>query len=340
MFELGKRGISRAVRSGAFSRFVSLLERVDDGRTNLLRVLMYHRVDYPAARPDLYPPLLSATPAGFERQMRFLAERCHVVSLDELLQVCRSGGVLPARSVMITFDDAYRDFSEHAWPVLRRRGLPVTLFVPTAFPDQPGRAFWWDRLHRAVNNADGRDRLETWCGSFPLASEADRRTTLRQLTRRVKSLPHLEGQAFVEEIWRSTGAPQSSNCVLGWDELRRLAGEGVTLAPHTRTHPLMNRISLEQARDEAVGSLDDLRQKVGDAPPVLAYPAGGFNPDLATMLRDEGFEVAVTTIRGINDLNTANPLRLRRIAIGMRTTEAALRAQLMPCLARFRSWLN
>lgn len=340
MIELGKRGIGLAVRSGTFFRCVSLLERLDDSRTNLLRVLMYHRVDHPAARPHLYPPLLSATPDGFERQMRFLAEHSHVVSLDELLSVCRGEGVLPPRSVLLTFDDAYRDFSEHAWPILRRYGLPVTLFVPTAYPDQPDRTFWWDRLYRAVSGNEAGDRLEVSCGSYPLSTAPERRTTLQQLTRRVKSLPHSHGQALVEEIWLSAGAPSTPNCVLGWDELRQLAREGVTLAPHTRTHPLMNRIPLEEARQEAVGSLDDLRRQLGDAPPVLAYPAGGFNPDVAGMLHDEGFEVALTTIRGVNDLHTANPLRLRRIAMGLRTTEAAMRAQLMPCLARFRNWLN
>ena len=45
---------------------------------------------------------------------------------------------------MFTFDDAYRDFYEHAWPLLKRYGFSATVFVPVSFVG--GRAEW-DRLH-------------------------------------------------------------------------------------------------------------------------------------------------------------------------------------------------
>ena len=41
-------------------------------------------------------------------------------------------------AVLVTFDDAYADFAEHAWPVLRAHGISPLLFVPTAFPGDPG----------------------------------------------------------------------------------------------------------------------------------------------------------------------------------------------------------
>ena len=47
-------------------------------------------------------------------------------------------------------------------------------------------------------------------------------------------------------------------------------------------------------------------------------------------LRGSGIELAFTTRRGVNDLTTADPLRLRRINIGQRTTLNLLRAQLVP----------
>ena len=55
----------------------------------------------------------------------------------------------------MTFDDAYCDFADHAWPVFRRLGVPVTLFVATEYPDHPDRAYWWDRLHAGLSVADG-----------------------------------------------------------------------------------------------------------------------------------------------------------------------------------------
>jgi len=73
--------------------------------------------------------------------MECLAGNYHVVSVPELLDAVYENSPLPPKSVMITFDDTYRDFAEFAWPVLKQHKLPVTLFVPTAFPDQPDRSF-------------------------------------------------------------------------------------------------------------------------------------------------------------------------------------------------------
>lgn len=47
----------------------------------------------------------------------------------------------PRRAYLLTFDDAFESFAMHAWPELRRRGLPVLLFVPTAWV---GRRSSWD----------------------------------------------------------------------------------------------------------------------------------------------------------------------------------------------------
>jgi peptidoglycan/xylan/chitin deacetylase (PgdA/CDA1 family) len=118
--------------------------------------------------------------------------------------------------------------------------------------------------------------------------------------------------------------------VLSWPELGRLHFEGVVLAPHSRTHPLLDRVPLETAREEIVGSLEDLAREIGSVPRVFAYPAGGENAEVARVLGEEGFELGFTTERGRNDLREADWLRLRRINVGRASTLALLRAQLLP----------
>jgi len=331
--------VRQLTHATAFARFVSLLERFDRRSPHLLRVLTYHRVADPETRPDLYPSIVSAAPDQFARQMEFLAARYRVISIAELDAAGRGECRLPPRAVLITFDDAYRDFAEAAWPTLRRLGLPVTLFVPTAYPDHPERAFWWDRLHRAVHHAPGSEPLESPVGPLDVSTKEARARAVKRLANYVKSLPHQQAMEAVDQICEALHAPPATNDVLGWDELKRLAGEGVTLGAHTRTHPLMNRMSLDEARDEALGSLDDLRDRIGLQPPVLAYPAGGCTPQLARMIEQAGFRFAFTTRRGINDLRTADRCLLRRINVGRGTSDAALRAQLLPWMTLANSWL-
>jgi Polysaccharide deacetylase len=131
-----------------------------------LLVLTYHRIGDPAGAP---PGMVSASPRGFERQMRWLGTSGRAVSLDQVLAARAGTASLPPGAVLVTFDDAYADFRERAWPVLRRHAVPVTLFVPTAFPGRPGAIFWWDRLYAAV--AGARGSLDTEAGNFRLRGE-------------------------------------------------------------------------------------------------------------------------------------------------------------------------
>lgn len=315
MTEAFKQAAHLAALGAQSLGLLHLLERTGADRRGLLHVLTYHRVAEPGAAPHLHPGLLSATPDQFARQMRDISRRHRVVSLDEVLESARSGRALPPRAVLITFDDAYADFLDHAWPVLQSEKLPAVLFVPTAFADEPTRAFWWDRLYQALRET--RDVA-----------------AFKALRERVKALPHAQAMELVDELCAEAPNDSAVRRVLGWQELRELARAGLTLCPHTRTHPLLDRITPEQVRREVAGSREDLQREVGSVLPVLAYPSGAHDDEAVRVLEEEGYELAFTTDRGVVDLRRDPPLRLRRIPVGQRLSDPALRVQLLPQFAR------
>ena len=303
-----------------------------------MRILTYHRVIDPADPRVGYPGLVSATPAAFERQIRYLERYYDIVSAPRVLDALRGGPRLPARPVLITFDDAYVDFGEIAWPMLRRRGLPVTLFVPTAYPDDPDREFWWDRLHRAVASTRRDELLGTPLGRLDLRPE-HRRAALRVLQRWLKSLTHADTLRWMDAVCHELGVSEIRPApVLGWDALRRLAAEGVTLAPHTRTHPALDRMPLAAAQEEIRGSREDLEREIGSSAPIFAYPFGWRDERVASTLRSERFEAAVTQRDGTNPLPTADPFGLRRTNVTRRTSPVALALRLTSVGARFDAW--
>lgn len=327
-----KQALSTLKQSAAFARLVSLLEQIDRNRPDLLAILTYHRVDKVDAYPHLSAELLGATPEAFEEQMHYLSAHYHIVSIQDVLDKFEKGISLPPRSVMITFDDAYCGFAEHVWPILKSYHLPVALFVPTAFPDQPARTFWWDRLFHALYTTSCAYFDTPSLGRISLETPSDRRRAYKQLRAHVKSLDHDVAMDWVEQTCAELGVSSVPGNVLGWDALRQLAQEGVTLGAHTQTHFLMNRVSPERAMAEAVGSLHDLEREIGKALPIFAYPSGGFNDEVVAGLKREGFALAFTTNRGLNDLRSADPLRLRRINVGRLAPLAAVRAQLLPSM--------
>jgi peptidoglycan/xylan/chitin deacetylase (PgdA/CDA1 family) len=329
-----KRSARRASRSHALAGGVGILERVARPLPGVLPVLTYHRIDEPERSPELYPGLIGATPEEFDEQMRFLSSRYRPLSLEELLAIRRGEAALPPRAVMVTFDDGYRSVAEHAWPIMRRHGVPLTLFVPTAYPGDPGKAFWWDRLWSALGREDAV--VSTPLGDLPVRTPAERLSAYRRLRGHAKSLPHERAMAIVDDLCRGSGAEPRPRSVLGWDELRGLAAEGVAIGSHSRTHPLLDKVTSAEAGAEIRDSLGDLERELGPTPRVFAYPGGGVNSGAASVLEEEGVELAFLASRGLNDLSRPEWLRLRRINVGRSSGLTGIRLQLLPQWARIQ----
>ena len=297
-------------------------------RAGTLRVVTYHRVLASHATPTPNPSLVSATPETFAAHMRHLARRYRVVGADEVAFAYRERRALPERAVLVTFDDAYRDVGEVAWPILRRLGLPATVFVATAYPDS-ARTFWWDRLFLAIDRTARCELTETALGRLPLHTPEARRACLRALQGHVKALPHAAATRFVDEVCEVLGlraAPPSD--VHGWDELRQLAADGMTIGAHTRTHPALDRLTRAEAAAEIAGSRDDLRRELGATPSVFAYPFGAHDAEVVEAVREAGFAVAVTCLDGHNGVPGRDPLRLCRTNVTPRSSPAVFALRL------------
>ena len=305
-----------------------LLERADRGERGVFGVLTYHRVEEPGAVRG-HPGMLSATPDQFADQMAYLRRAFRPVGLDDLLEARHGGRALPPRAVLVTFDDAYRDFAVRAWPILRRHRIPATLFVPTAYPDDAARWFWWDWLHESLSSAPAGSAFPTPQGEMRIGgSPAERADVARRLRADLKEQPHDRLLAIVTEIGERLGCRPPANPVLAWAELRALAGDGVSLAPHSRTHPLLNHIDGADLDAELIGPIADLEREVGAAPRALAYPSGAITPTIREAVARAGYSIGFTTRRGLNRSGDADWLALSRINVGRATSVNGMRLQL------------
>jgi peptidoglycan/xylan/chitin deacetylase (PgdA/CDA1 family) len=305
----------------------------------VLRILAYHRVAELRDTPAVDLRTVSATPEGFARQMKHLERFYRVVSMPEVLEAVEKGRALPKRAVLVTFDDAHADFAEIAWPILKQLRLPATMFVPTAYSNQPERAFWWDRLYQAFAATTRAAINVSPLGHLPLLPLDQKRRSLRAVQNHVTTLPHCEAMRLVDSLCAELGL----NCakggsVLTWKQLRQLSSEGLTLGSHTRTHPLMTLITPEQMREEVQGSQEDLQREIGACLPIFCYPNGNHNDAVVRVLREQGIRLAFTTLSGPNKLGSSDPLRLHRTVIMPRTTPAIFRLRLLRLGIHLDSW--
>lgn len=95
-------------------------------------ILMYHYISIPPEDADKYRVDLSVAPSTFREQMAYLAENgFESVDLYDLSLAITGKRDLPAKPVVLTFDDGYRDNYENAFPVLQDFGFRGTFFVVT-----------------------------------------------------------------------------------------------------------------------------------------------------------------------------------------------------------------
>ena len=305
----------------------------------MLRILAYHRIAELRDTPSVDSRSVSATPEGFARQMAHLARLYRVVSMAEVLDAVERPRPLPKRAVLITFDDAYADFAEIAWPILKQFHLPATMFVPTAYPDHPERAFWWDRLYQAFAATSRAEINVPPLGHLPLLPRDQKRRSLRAVQNHVTNLSHGEAMGLVDSLCAELGfGCMTGGSVLTWRQLGELAREGLTLGSHTRTHPILTQVTREQMREEVQGSLEDLQRKTGACLPIFCYPNGSHNGTAVSVLREQGIRLAFTTLGGPNRWPFLDSLRLHRTVIMPRTTPGIFCLRLLRWGMRLDAW--
>jgi peptidoglycan/xylan/chitin deacetylase (PgdA/CDA1 family) len=294
-------------------------------------VLFYHDVSAPdvtaaagiptaALYPDPAEPEGVISAGRLQRQLRYLKRRYRFASLSQAAARLARPGALREDLVVVTFDDGYAGNFEAALPVLREEGVPATVFVTTGFLD--GGGLWFDRARRLLTAAlaagrglPGRQRrvLEAAFGKWP-----GRARRLEWGVERLKRLGPEARRRLLDEL-AAAGLPLGPPArPLSWNQVRTMAAMGIEIGCHTVSHPLLSQLPPAAQAEEIVGARDRLRQELGEAPTAFAYPNGtadDFTPATCEVLRDAGFDVACTTLRGANRPG-CDPLRLRRIGVG------------------------
>lgn len=146
--EDGRRGVRGALKH-------ALAGLGDDRAASGATLLIYHRVGGGTTNE------LDLDVNAFRRQLEMLAEH-DVLSLDAALDRLEAGDASP--SVVLTFDDGFEDVYRNAWPLLRERGLPFTIYLATAYmattmqwegataKGEPGRGLTWDQIREMVDS--------------------------------------------------------------------------------------------------------------------------------------------------------------------------------------------
>ena len=270
-------------------------------------IFTFHHVRPP--RPDGFQPnrSLEISPLFLDEVIASLHDaEIEIVSLDEVRRriVERDGS---RRFVALTFDDGYRDNRDHAWPILRRHGVPFTVFVASRFADGVGN-LWWIALERAIAaSTEVEVPMRGTLRHFDCSTDAAKEEVFSAIYWWLRTIPdETEMRAIAVGLAERAGVDADGICrelCLGWDSLAALKDDPLaTIGGHTDRHLMLAKAAEETVRDEIVTGLEHIEAKLGFRPHHFAFPVGdptSAGPREFAIAAELGLATAVTTRPGV-----------------------------------------
>ena len=315
-----KRGFQHAAANLGKHRF-SLSDEPE------MLILMYHRI-LPADDPRLAfeEPGMAVTPESFEQHLEAIKKEFEIVDLDDWVERRQTGQSLPEKSCAITFDDGWADNYEFAYPLLKKHGIPATIFLVAEMIGTDHK-FWPERVARLLV-AVARSCPEQWSHAsldwIPRsgtdyafdASQPDR----EQLSSIIGQCKHLDDDTLhrsidvaCEALGLDISTEQAS--LLDWSQVREMADSGVIhFGSHTCTHARLNaQTPVHEMKHQVADSKAMLRDRLGVKAELFCFPNGDYTDEtLEFVIRH--YNAAVTTARGWN-VKSSDSHRLRRVGV-------------------------
>jgi peptidoglycan/xylan/chitin deacetylase (PgdA/CDA1 family) len=288
-------------------------------RRQRLLILCYHGIaqeDENEWRPYLY--ISSQT---LERRLEILRKGGYtVLPLDEAVQRLFQKD-LPPRSLVLTFDDGTYDFYKLGYPLVKKFGFPVTVYLTTYYSDHQRPIFvlmcsylLWKARHLGTVKLDEfgiKDLVD-------LRSETARQAAEKLLAQWVDSLDITGDQKdqIAGRLAQRLGIDYQDLCrkrilhLMKEEEVNQLAREGVDFQLHTHRHrtPRNEELFLKEIRENRARIVS----VTGRPAQHFCYPSGAYRPEFLPWLEQEGVVSATTCDTGIAHSRN-NPLLLHRL---------------------------
>jgi peptidoglycan/xylan/chitin deacetylase (PgdA/CDA1 family) len=237
-----------------------------------------------------YPSIFGVTPKEFSEQLDLLGKTARFLSTDNIVDIIDGRNDLPARSVVITFDDGLREQYDLAWPILQKKGIPAIFFINTK-PIQETSITATHKIH-IIRAYTPPDRVLTILSrimekeniTFDLPSESKARAVYKYDTPEAARLKYFLNHVLNEEQKELV----IDNCfkMLGFDETTLSAelymtkdmalelGRVGAVGTHGHAHRPLGLLKDNEAISDFDMSVTLLKEWIGCNVKAFSYPFG------------------------------------------------------------------
>jgi peptidoglycan/xylan/chitin deacetylase (PgdA/CDA1 family) len=304
---------------------------------NPVMIVMYHYVrDLKASK---FPRIKGLDARLFREQLAYLSKAHAFITPAQLIDALEGrGGALPPNSVLLTFDDGYRDHFDTALPIMQEFGASGIFFVPTRCIERR-QVLDVNKIHFLLASAEDVDQVASaidqavdearhewpelrtiaqYRAEFSVANRFDPAVVIYIKRMLQHALPEALRARIVAQLFgRWVTADEQAfadELYLSETDLKQMQSAGMLIGSHGSRHLWMNTCDADtQATeiDESLQLLDRIGVPRGSW--TFCYPYGGYNAETLALLRARGCRAGVTTRVDLARLDQDDPLLLPRL---------------------------
>ncbi|UCC80215.1 MAG: polysaccharide deacetylase family protein [Candidatus Zixiibacteriota bacterium] len=266
-------------------------------------------------------------PDEFKKQMLYIKENYDVISISDMLDIFKNKKTRLHLAV-VTFDDGYRSVYETAFPILRELGIPATVYITSNFigNDRKDVRFIWPDYVRVLlvsSRLSTIDLSHFKLGNLDISDPLRQRISVNRIIEHLKLIGSSEKNNIISYLEEKSPGMIDHDLFpayhpMTWEEVKRLStSDLISIGAHTRNHPILSRIKIDELEGEISGSKQDIENRIETDVHDFAYPNGRMIDinDEAIEIAKRGFRSAVTTFDGHNRPDR-NPYLLGRVGVG------------------------
>jgi len=294
---------------------------------NSVKILVYHGIINGNLPAGLNYEGLHLDLESFKRHIAYLRKRYHVLDLNEFIEHLKEGKPVPRYSVVLTFDDGYKNNYENLKDIILKYKIPVSMFLATDYIGTP-ELLWLDKLEMAFFDTARKGIFSTrsiGVGKIEWDNDREKMQKYVILKNHLKKMPFARLQEVLKELFSELAGDEGERPVgiggipytrlLNWDEVRELTRYGVRFGSHTCRHEILTALSDSGVKETLENSFSAIKGHSGNGGIPFAYPNGNFNDEIKKAVARAGYNCALTTMHGFNS-SGSDPYALRRNEIG------------------------
>lgn len=294
-------------------------------------VVMYHYVrDLKNSR---YPEIKGCDLLLFKEQIMFLKKHYHFVTVEEVIDSYENKRSLPEHSVLLTFDDAYKDHFENVFPILKHLHIQGAFYPPVKavmehtvldvnkihfiLASTPKEKFGslLKEIKLLLESNKEEAHLQSFDYYFDKLAVADRFDSKEVIF--VKRLLQVELEETLRNkmtdilFERIVGIDEcvfSRELYMSLDQIKCMVDCGMHIGSHGYDHYWLGSLSKEKQEFEVKKSIEFIKEVGGDINNwSICYPYGNYNANTISLLKENGCKLGLTTEVALADLtDTAN----------------------------------